>query len=67
MNYSTTQATNITTLVSVLVLILGHFNIGIAQEEVSELVAGSIAVISIVHSWVNRYKKGDITLGGFKK
>ena len=65
--YSLTQAGNITALAGVLALILKAFNVDIAESEIVTLLSGIVAVLGIVISWVGRYRKGDLTLGGFKK
>lgn len=67
MEYSTTQTTNLTAIVGVLVLILNHFNINIGSEELMALIGAILSVGGIVMNWIHRYKKGDLTLGGFKK
>lgn len=67
MQYSTTQTTNITSIIGVIVLILNHFNINIASDELTAFVGAGMAVIGIVTNWIHRYQKGDLTLGGFKK
>lgn len=65
--YSTTQATNIASVVGVIVLILNHFHINISNDEVSIVFGGILSVGGVILNWVHRYKKGDITLGGFRK
>jgi hypothetical protein len=65
--YSQTQTTNIASIVGVLVLLLNHFGINIAGEELTTLIGGVIAVSGVAMNWIHRYKKGDITLSGFRK
>lgn len=67
MEYSTTQGTNIAAIVGVIVLILSKFGINIATEEITQVLGAIIAIVAIITNWVNRYKKGDLTLGGFRK
>lgn len=67
MEYSTTQTTNIASIIGVIVLILNHFHINIASDELTALVGAVMAVIGIIANWVHRYKKGGLTMGGFKK
>lgn len=67
MQYSTTQTTNLTAVVGVLVLILNQFKINIGSEELTAVIGGIIAVGGVLMNWIHRYKKGDLTLGGFKK
>lgn len=64
MNYSLTQGGNLTALAGLTVLILKNvFQFEVATDEVSQI----IIAMGIVLSWVGRYRKGDITLGGFRK
>lgn len=69
--YSITQATNIT---SAIVAIVGMFGVTASAEDIQScLNVGNtvtilcIVLVSAVVSYVNRHKKGDVTLGGFKK
>lgn len=66
-NFSTTQATNITSFVGIAVMILNHFHINIAGEELTALIGALIAAAGVISNWLNRYKEGDLTLGGFRK
>ena len=66
-NFSTTQASNLTAVVGVLVLILNYFKINIGSDELMALVGASITLASIVVNFVNRYKEGDLTVSGFRK
>lgn len=65
--FSTTQAANITALVGVIVLILNHFHVNIGSDEISGVIGGVVTVVGIIVNWINRYKKGDITIAGFHK
>lgn len=65
--YSTTQASNITVVVGLIVLILNHFHVNIGSDEISAVIGAGIAIVGVIVSWVNRYKKGDLTAGGFRK
>lgn len=67
MNYSTTQAGNISAIVGVVVLVLAHYHINIASEEIMTVVGAAISLIGAVSSWVSRYRKGDLTISGFRK
>lgn len=66
-NVSVTQTTNLTAIIGVIVMILNHFNINIGTEELSAVIGAGITIVSIVVSWVNRYKKGDISVAGVRK
>lgn len=63
-NYSVTQTTNLTAIIGVIVMILNHFNINIGSEELTAVAGALITVFSITMNFINRYKKGDLTLGG---
>lgn len=63
-NYSVTQTTNIAAFAGVLVLILGHFHIIVAAEDITTLLGGIVAFGSIVYNFYNRYSKGDINALG---
>ena len=65
--YSTTQASNIAALAGVLVLILGHFKVAIAEEDITTVLAAVWTVGSVIVNYWNRYKKGDLTFGGVRK
>lgn len=66
-NFSTTQAANYAAFASLIVLIARHFKYDVNQEDVVFVIASVIGVIAVIKNYVNRYKKGDLTLGGFKK
>lgn len=66
-NYSTTQATNIATIVGAICLILNHFGINIASDEIMALVGGVLAIGGVLTNWIHRYKQGDLKLSGFRK
>nr|AUN36905.1 hypothetical protein [uncultured bacterium] len=48
-------------------LLLNYFKINITQEEVQTLLGAAITLGSIIVSFINRYRKGDIKLSGVKK
>jgi hypothetical protein len=54
-------------LAGLIVIVLSKFGITISTEEVSFFLGAAISLGFTVYSYVNRYKKGDLTLGGFKK
>lgn len=66
MNYSVTQGSNIAVFVGLIVLILNHFHVNIGSDDVSTIVGAIIAIIGVVTSYINRYKKGDVTALGTK-
>lgn len=67
MNYSTTQASNIVSIVGVLTFILPKFGISVSSEDLTQVVGALIVLGGIVWNWIHRYNEGDITLGGFRK
>lgn len=66
-NLSTTQASNMAAFAAVIVLVAKHFKFDVAQEDVVAIGSAVIGIVAIVTNYVHRYKKGDVTLGGFKK
>lgn len=65
-NYSTTQTTNLTAIVGVIVLVLNHFKINIGSDELTLVIGAVLSIGGVVSNWVHRYSKGDLTLGGFR-
>lgn len=65
--YSTTQATNLVAIAGVIGMVLSRFHISIGSDEIQLLLAATVSVFGIIANWVQRYKKGDLTLGGFRK
>ena len=64
---SQTQLANFSALAGLVVLILSQFNVVLPKENVIFILAAVWSVGSIVYNYYQRYKKGDLTLGGFKK
>jgi hypothetical protein len=64
--YSVTQGSNIAVFIAVLTLLVKKLNWDLTQEDITTIVAAVVALIAIVTSFVNRYKKGDVTIAGFK-
>lgn len=65
--FSSTQAANLTALAGVIVLVLGRFGVTIASEDVITVLAASIAIFGVCRSYYLRYKRGDLTFGGFRR
>lgn len=65
--YSTTQATNITSIVGILMFILPRFGIDIGSEELTQFIGGGVTLIGIAWGWYHRYSKGDVSVLGFRK
>jgi len=67
MEISTTQTTNYTAIVGVIVLILNHFKINIGSDEIMTLIGGAMAIGGVLTNFWHRYQKGDITFAGVRK
>lgn len=67
MKLSLTQAGNFTALVPLIVIVLAAFDIKITESELTELIAGIVAVVGILTSIYGRYRHGDVTVLGVKK
>lgn len=67
MNYSTTQSTNLVALVGVIVMVLNHYNINIASEEVTAVLGAGITIFGILANWYHRFSKGGITALGSRR
>ena len=65
--YSTTQAGNIAAFIGVAVILLRHFNVDITEEELQTLAGAVLSFVGIITSWIGRYRKGDLSLSGFRK
>lgn len=65
-NYSTTQATNLATIAAAIALIFSHPDLSNVAN-VETLLAAAVIVIASGISYWSRFKKGDLTLGGFRK
>lgn len=67
MNYSTTQAANISALVGLLLLVLPKFHIIVTESQLTDAIGAIWTLTAIGIGFVNRYQKGDVTAVGFKK
>jgi hypothetical protein len=65
--YSTTQTGNLVALAGLLATVLNYFNVNITSDELQALIGAAAILVGVVTSWVGRYKKGDLTIGGFRK
>lgn len=66
-DFSTTQTTNLASIVGVLILILNHLHVNIGTDELTALIGGIVAVGGVLANWYHRYQQGDITMAGFRK
>lgn len=65
-NFSVTQTTNYASALGIIVLILQHFHINIASDEITTLVGGVLSAGGVISNWYHRYQKGDLTATGVK-
>jgi len=66
-NYSTTQATNVTAIVGIVMFVLPYFGVEISSEEVTQFVGAVFVIVGTISNFVHRYKKNDVNLAGFRK
>lgn len=60
---SLTQSGNAVALAGLLSEILSSFGVAIVADDISKV----IIAVGIVISWIGRYRKGDLTVLGFRK
>lgn len=66
-NFSITQATNFVALAGAIVVIAKLFKVDLDQSQIEALLGAGAVIIATVISFINRYKKGDVTLTGVKR
>lgn len=62
-SYSTTQGGNLLVVAGVISMLLKKAGVSLLPDEIAMI----IAAIGVCVSWYGRWKKGDITFGGFRK
>ena len=67
MNYSTEQLANITALAGGIVYVLNHLGIGLDDHTVAYAIGVVLYLGGLTYGFYKRYKKGDLTLAGFRK
>lgn len=69
MNYSLTQAGNLTALAGFIVLIAKAFKpeLAISESEITTILASIGSIVGIIISWIGRYRAGGVTKVGFKR
>lgn len=69
MNYSTTQGSNIVIVLGAALIIATKIQdlSSITGEDMAQIAAALTIIGGAITSFVSRFKKGDVTLGGFKK
>lgn len=63
-SFSMTQSGNV---VAFIMFMTELFKINVTNSEVETVVKAVIGVVGVIISWVGRYRKGDLTLAGFRK
>lgn len=66
MKLSLTQTGNFTAFIPVIILLLSAFDIKVTESELTEIIAGLVAVAGILVSIYGRYRQGDINTLGAK-
>lgn len=67
MQYSQTQLSNIMTAAGILTMVFAKFGLDVDQSTLAFVIGAIFSVGFTAYNYYQRYKKGDITLGGFKK
>lgn len=67
MNFSTTQATNLATIVGVIGFVLNHFHVNIGSDELTQVISAGLVLGGALVGWYHRWQKGDLTVAGFRK
>lgn len=62
--YSTTQTTNIASIVGIVALLLNHFNVNIGSDELTLVIGSALAIGGVISNWYHRYQQGDLTFTG---
>jgi hypothetical protein len=65
-DYSSTYASQISSLVGLLGLILPHFHILVSQSDLQTGLSAAFVLGGIIVALYQRYKKGGVTVLGFK-
>lgn len=68
MNYSVTQLGNVIKLISAILVVMGANPLSEEEANAIIITIGLIGeAIGFLTSWFGRYRKGDLTIGGFRK
>jgi len=65
--FSTTQAANLASIAAILVILLKAFGIVLETEQVTTFLAVGVLILSPIVSYINRWRKGDLTALGFRR
>lgn len=66
MSYSTEQAAKIIQMLS-FVLSLFNVNVGIGNEEMTQVLAALLFAGATLYGWYKRYERGDLLISGVRK
>lgn len=66
MNYSTEQAAKLAQMIFFLITLF-KINFGITSDELTQIIGASLFLIATGYGWYKRFKRGDISFGGFRK
>ncbi len=68
MNYSLTQGGNLVVFAGVMVWAFKtFFKIEITNDDATNFLTAVLMVVGLVSSWIGRWRKGDLTVAGFRK
>jgi hypothetical protein len=65
-DYSITYAAQISSLVGLLGLILPHFHILVSSTDLATVISAAFVFGGVIVTLYQRYKRGDVTVLGFK-
>ena len=66
-NISQTQLSNISTVAGLLVIMLAKFGVFASADEIAFILAAVWSTGWTIYNYIQRFQKGDITLGGIRK
>jgi len=67
MNLSQTQVSNYISVAGLIVIVCNQFGFVLEQNQVAFVLASVGVLIANGYNFFQRFKKGDLTLGGFRK
>lgn len=67
MEISQTQLANFATLAGIIIILLNKVGITFGAEQMTFILATSWSVGWTIYNYIQRYRKGDLTLGGIRK
>lgn len=64
MKYSSVQTSNFVALIPIIILILSQFNVIVTEDQLTTIIASSVALVGVISSIWRRYQQGGITISG---